>query len=343
MRKAHTQDTHEVAHTDAPDITPVLTTLVRSVRDYERRVLSLRHDVENYKRQANSATHLWSRKYHELKGITRPEITADEMARAHLIEEALRRHVFIESIGLDESRELIKIYTRLLFADVRLGEGQRTTARRCIGAYSITLPVRVLGDASRVGYNDVKVRNILFTGGQGHWGLRHERTGHSPCWGEWQDDIMSAIQSGNLYEVADKIILYLRTSGDSGAYTSSHEYVARRFHRLPEVSGSQRVREGSMLALTEGLGYINDELTEGRVYRIDATRNGCPLITLSDGTHECLSSGYTVLSPKMRKAIEHGGTYNGKRDEVMNALDALPNGATLTQAREVIGHIIEQL
>lgn len=173
-----------------------------------------------------------------LESYTTPPEVESHVARQL---ELIAKLPFVEKVSVRNGN--IQIATNLLFTNIRTGDGARETARRCIGAYLITiqaLPRDFLENSEIPFRNSVSgeknqkailLRQLLFTTSEtakryAHWSTKH----CIPCFGDYTDSVREQYMSGDYVGLLQSLYSMLRAAKyDSGAWRKSHNWM-REIH-----------------------------------------------------------------------------------------------------------------
>ncbi len=314
-----------------------------ATRQRERNEMTERRN--DYKLKAHNYANDWGNAYVQLKGLPELTVTPETISKAEMLARQFARHVFIDSVTV--TTEEIIVYTKLLFSDIRTGDGERTTERRCIGAYKIAIATRDInhGRYSRRAHyrNGVRITNMLYVKSLNpHWAVS---TDTIPCGGEYNEQFSQLWDDKDWYNFIDTYIQFLRFSGDDGAYTRSHRWIDSRLAYLPQLTGVGRVREKASIVVTreyrgrrgyerdDNGEYIYDTVPAGGKYRVLYSSNGCPTIEY-EGRHVSIAHSYfAVIKYSLFKKVAN---LNDIEQTYLKPLDVLPDGSTLTQALELL-------
>ncbi len=189
--------------------------LADSVANYEAETMRLKEELERTKAKVDA-----------LK-----EKPTNEDARTEKLMSQLRKHVAFESVkaGKDGGHDYIEITTKLLFADIRTGEGARKTERACIGAYALKMWPHSIGHCS--------AKNLTFAG-RDHWATANSTV----CLGDWDHDYRNAVAKGDFYTAFEAICMLLKDASlDGSAYTRSHMWRDKRmFHAIGKEATAKK-------------------------------------------------------------------------------------------------------
>lgn len=337
MRKANTVQ-HPASVHNAPVSYPVPTHQCNALallidRDYAsqvKRINEYRESIAQYKAQTHKAMQLWQAQYKQLKRTPTPTQTNDTLTKSQALYEQLLHHTCIDTVKVDTKN--ITVYTRLLFGNIRTREGSSTMKRRCLGAFSFTIPI-VNFTASRYDVSRAtRIQNLLYTKGTyAHYAVN----GGTPCYGEYEHGIQALYDEGKWYELINTIIEYLQCAGDGGAWRKSHVWIDNRLSKIPKLTGTGRVRSGASLILTHD--YISDGeviAEKGTKHKVLRSNDGAPVISGTNGnTYTIYSGDYTIISNELYQRIE---TSKDIERMYFDKLDALPDGAPLIEAQHII-------
>jgi hypothetical protein len=272
-------------------------------------------NLNELREQINSRMHLWSQSYHELKRLQKPDISQDAIERANAIADAFSRHAFIERVTFENG--LMTVWTRLLFSDVRLSDGIRSTKRRCIGAFKIRSSIGA--------YGGIEVTNLLYPKIRyAHWAVKEG----TPCLGEYSDNINQLRHDRDFYAYADTMIHYLRFSGDSAAWMRSHDWITKRLGGLPQLA-TGRAKAGSSLVMLRDDGVA----LKGTLHRVVRTYEGYPTIETLGHEITLEHGSYVLIKHSIFKNVD---SLSDIERRYLAPLDALPDGSTLAEALELL-------
>lgn len=240
MRKAITKEritNAPVLESQHPFVNDLLPFCSPDLARYQRLQSMYNQNIQEAKRRAHLAMAKWSESYKESKKLVSPPVNAEDVENAQRLAQQLMNHAFVEKVTIDSG--LLTIFTRLLFSDIRRGDGLREKARRCIGAFQIEMPIE--------GSGKIKVQNLLYTKARyPHWAVKRQ---DGACLGEYYDDVWMKVNDKQLYELVDTMIDFLRSSGDEAAYILAHHWINDRIAYLPQLSTAGKVRRGAMIVL----------------------------------------------------------------------------------------------
>lgn len=147
---------------------------------------------------------------------------ADTAEKKREVLAALKRLRFIERVQMRGGK--LTITTHPIFCQIRTGDGSRTTKRRLIGVYRITLNPNG-GYANDSRDPAVLIENVLFTASQfDHWAVRNG----VPCWGAYKDTVRDQMQALDYPAVLETILSFLLSTDDGGAWRTSHNWLNGR-------------------------------------------------------------------------------------------------------------------
>lgn len=259
--------------------------------------------------------------------------TGDDAAAIAAIKEQLSKLSFIESLRVRNGVLLAK--TRLIFTDIRNGDGSRDTTRTCLGAFEIVL---------RFSPTRLRVHNLLFTrNNYGHWSI----SGGRPCLGDWNEDISRLYEKRDIYGLLNTLFHYLRSTEDGGAYMRSHEWKEQRqeslkqpaYRRGSHVIATQEYRD--MVKIPAGAyGVILAAFRDGSIMvQFDdkiQSEDGSVVGHDADGAGK---SGHCWRVRRSRFAVLTKTQYAKKTtveqlssESVLHKIDSLPDGSTLSDA-----------
>lgn len=314
--------------------------------EQQRQVDIFKENMVVYKERAHESVREWTSLYKRLRDLPPVTITPETATRAETLARQFARHMFIDTVTV--TADEIIVYTKLLFSDIRLGDGIRELERRCIGAFKISIARRNIprGRYARHAHYryGVKIDNLLYVNASNpHWAV--DSGEHVPCGGEYNEQLEQLWDDKDWYNFIDLYIQFLRFSGDDGAYTRSHRWINARMAYLPQLT-TNRVRERSCVVTTADMRisdrygtrgddgdriYYNVPL--GTMYRAIGTVEGNPVISFG---------GAQLVLPRHAYAIIRYKLFNkmSDLDEIdrvyLKPLDRLPDGSTLAQALEIV-------
>jgi hypothetical protein len=325
MRKAGTVATKSTA-----ELTPVqeTTTLIQGAEVFlpfvsyeqaqfierkgntEGRMIDAKARINDYMRE-------WTKAYSDLKNMTAPTLSTEDTRGANTIETQLRKHKFIDHVVV-LSRDSILVYTKLLFGEIRLREGSRTLKRRCLGAFKIEVNFR-----GRVTMTNILYPKTIYA----HYAVKETR----PCFGDYGSNVSQMLQERNIYGIADTLIHFLRFSEDGSAWRQSHEWINARVGYIPQITGGARVRERASIVLMYDWGVFE----KGTIHKVVRSREGYPVINDADGVERMIDDrgAYIVIKNNVYK---HVSSLRDIERKYLEPIDALPDGATLAEALELL-------
>jgi len=243
---------------------------------------------------------------------------------------------YIESVTGSDGRLVVE--TRLIFTDIRTYAGERETARRCIGAFEITVDFTE---------QSVKIKNKMFVvsgsySGLSHWAIKNAE----PCRGDHQDAFQNALQERDLYVLLEVIYHFLLSTDDGGAYCRSHDWI-----KLRNDNYTSPLRKGNYVYITRGYeGYEPSEHgSYGLIHRSNGSIAAVELkdtFNLGHDLNGLLPSdstrGYMLPKQGMYKIskaqydAENVELAQVRQNNVLDTLDALPFGSTLSEGNKII-------
>lgn len=131
--------------------------------------------------------------------------------QANLIIRQLKKHKHVAAISFDNNS--LKLKTKVIFADI--------PSRTCLGVFQFTVPF---------GNNGYPIRgeNLTFKG-VGHWGFRdYGGSCGDVCVGTFAEEIRRAIKNGEVYQVVDILIHFLRDPQLNHSYLKPHVWAGNR-------------------------------------------------------------------------------------------------------------------
>lgn len=255
-------------------------------------------------------------------------VNLSEIDKARTTIANIKKLKWVQSVRLKANGSAIVVHTRAMFVDVRNGDGERETTRRCIGAFDIIikLPKNSWEKIS------VTIRNTVFSGVFSHWAIKRG----TPCLGSYQEEYTRLTQENDIYGLLDMFFHYLHSTDDGSAWRRSHTWVQN--DRIIATNG---IRVGDRVSLNEGThngeGYYIESDSEGIV-----TRSTFETVTVSfedtreDEDGETITDDFEATVPRlMVRKIDDGINVNDIT-ATLARLDALPNYASLEDCMAII-------
>lgn len=263
-----------------------------------------------------------------------PELIARDLRRHRLCGRVLAR------------RGTLYIETPPLFADIRTGDGERETQRRCIGAFDITLR---LSSPSRLTIKQALYNVPTYQ----HWFVS---SGGRACLGDAEEQLLDSLRSPRIGELLDLIYSYLTAASlDGAAYIPSHRWLerARNVNSAPVATASYAFIQDKLLITAGNSGRVRGE-TPDRVqvawkqplYRVNVPDPGyipvdpesgyIPVGPDDENTQAERVDSVSWWVPREHVNITHPDTPRWDR------LDALPDTATRGEAQAILAKITAQ-
>lgn len=212
------------------------------IAEAKRQADSLANDVEHLKRLI--AEHTEGLASAETK-LTKNKTLIEQYDPEPLKEKARRELAALGKINRLAHVELradsLTITTHPLFTDVRIGDGERKTKRRCLGSYSLRIPL-IGGDICCI-----EIDNTIYPP-RLHWAASSSGV---LCLGDWQDTVDAARNKGDLSVLVNTMLLYLKSTVDGAAYWRSHDWIMRRDEALEQrfAGGRKKLEIGDAVVL----------------------------------------------------------------------------------------------
>jgi len=189
---------------------------------YDDRIKNNRSQIESLKNEIKEYQHRVKECKAEASKLKKQKIDTVDMARVY---ERLRGHKLIQGIvPVTDSR--IRVFLAPVYTNAQIEDGSKARSRMFVACFSVVL------EAGRFSTgNTVRIENISFPGLR-HWSVNSEG---QPCWGDWEDDMRTAWNSGDLYHFITLIHAYLSSNKDEAAYTRTYSYRAQRIETIKEL------------------------------------------------------------------------------------------------------------
>lgn len=298
---------------------------------YGTRSEQIRRQVRDYVQQIRQLKDGISQLESERAGI---DIDAYKETAKQLAER-IKRLPFVEKVYVRNGE--LKVKTRLIFTNIRTGDGERTTKRKCIGAFLIKLNIGQ--------HFHIQVQNLMMRQGRyHHWAISNQ----DPCLGDWQDEFRNASHRKDLYRVIELCYHYLRSTDDGGAYTSSHRWIAGASVSV----GARPVRKGGYVIMIDD--YHDDfTIPAGYVAQVLSTSDNTVMLEFKEpiGDDDSMTGHdgdglgeyghcWEVLKDYVRAITKEQYESNISMSDLQNGtmaqVDALPEGSTLSDAKKIL-------
>lgn len=254
---------------------------------------------------------------------------------------ALSKIAKLESFKISPAR--CSFTTKPLFVNIRVGDGERKTQRRCIGSFSVTV---------NWGESDIYAENVTFEGlTRSHWSIYEN---HRICLGEWESMLAVQRSDRDLAELVTTMIAYLTSTDDAAAFLPSHHWLSHRNDCINERQGNcPPLFVGDCVVLTESngqnlgvRGIVVEVHNNGTHYRLSATKGvtGDSVLSYTGWINISSLAKITKLDYKrliMLQSIEYvkqktKRTGAKTKERVMKDLDDAPEGITNEDLKKIM-------
>lgn len=217
-------------------VSPESKKLFNDLNDYKESIARDESHVERYTRDIEDLTRL---KTNTLNSLASKQIIYSEATKALEALDLTSYQAKVDKLkksllNIPDIRKVIirgndvVVETLPLFTKVRVGDGERKTVRRCIGAFGVTF------DLSR---DYMIAENITFRNcNRNHWSI----SGDSCCMGNWEPQYRELVKNADIIGLVKMSLMYLTSTKDGGAYMRAHNWIDDRDARYNKEAGTFR-------------------------------------------------------------------------------------------------------